>query len=195
MGFDFLKTIKLQDTKQVVSRKVTKTPEGMALRVYANGRVFPAAKLTETFNLEYGEDTFGLDYLEAHAWGAYPKDQPNVLFISPINRKEPKIDLFGTRRTPDTSVLTQGPLDKGLWDLVVKIFPEAKGHIYVDLMVHGDGVTTEDGIYYLPKTVSRGDRKGTVTTVRRENIALFPVTCELGPEVVVKETEITTIKN
>lgn len=185
--FDFLKTITIKETVAVKEvRKTTKNPEGFCLRVYSNGKVYPSEALVKEFNLEYGENSNGLDFVEAHKWGAYPKDRPNLIFVTPVNRTEPKIDLFGTKRSEETSVLTQGVANMDLWEAAVRIYGTPAEDNFIDIMVDVDTpIKTEDGIFYLPKTVARGDKKGTTTVVRRENIVLYPA----FPKVMVTATE------
>lgn len=185
MDFNFLKEIKLVNYTPAEKGKTSKNPTGLALRIYANGKAYPSLDLVKEFNLEYGENTYGLDIFDAHSWGLYPKDQPNVMFVTPVKRSEPKIDLFGTRRSEETSVVDQGPNA----DWVIEMASRVVGHPldgieYIDLVLDTTvPVVTPDNIYYIPKTVARGEKKGTVTVVRRENLHLFPA------EVIVKLTE------
>lgn len=182
MSFDFLKNIRFKETTpEPTPRKVTKNPEGLTLRVYRNGRVYPSQQLVEKFNLEYNVNAEGkltgngIDFFSAHNWGPYPKDMPNLIFLAFVPRNNPKVDLFLTRRTEKTSVLTQAPVSTELWNTIMTIYPHLEDASYIDLTISEDQVVvTEDNIYNLPKVVSRGENKGTAQYVRRENIALFP---------------------
>jgi hypothetical protein len=177
MSYNFLKNLVIKEI--VPTRKLTKTPEGVSLRVYPSGRVFPSTELVRLFGLEYDatnkEAGNGIDFFEAHAWGAYPKDQPNTIFVAAVPRTEAKIDLFDSRRS-ETSVIEQGPINKDLWTLITKLDPTAATAKAVDLQVIVDAAfNTTDGIYYVPKVITRGERKGQATTIRRENITLYPL--------------------
>jgi hypothetical protein len=56
---------------------------------------------------------------------------------------------------------------------------------FVDLFIAEDhGVTLPDGIYWLPKTITKGDNKGQQDVQRRENITMYPL-------VVFKEEYVT----
>jgi hypothetical protein len=202
MSFDFFKNLKITEEPKP-TRRVTKTPEGLTLRVYPSGKVYPSKQLVELLNLEYGatpEDGNGLDFFEANAWGAYKKlGGPNTILVAAVSRKNAKIDLFATRRT-DVSVLEQGPICKELWDLAVKLNPTWKDAEVIDLTVMTSyPITSEDGIYHIPKAITRGERKGEVKVERRENITLYPlsvlVTEEASKEADVVQDEAELVQN
>jgi hypothetical protein len=183
----------------------TEMPEGFVLRVYSSGRVYPSKELVQKFDLEYagveikeGTETKkketegnGVDFFEAHQWGPYPKDKNNAILIAFTPRKETRLDLFnrvptksviqgGIAQEKVISIVEQGPVCKELWELAVKIYDlESKITAttkFLDLEVLTEyPIKTENGIYLIPKVVSRGEQKGNMGTYRRENIEVFPL--------------------
>lgn len=182
-----------------VERTITKqvlNPEGLALRVFKDGRVFPSQELVDTYNLEYqleGEQpnpAQGFDLFMAHDLPNFDKSIPNCLLVAPIAKSEGKVDLFKSTEynedgSPKSSVLTQGSNTFGKRDLIpmlevvlnqdsATIFKENK---FVDLIVESAyplPIATE--FLYVPKTIRKGPRKGEIETVRRNSNKVFPIT-------------------
>lgn len=178
MSFDFLKSIRFKEETPAEKPSVGKNPEGLALRVFTNGKVFPSPQLVEKFKLEYGvEGECGIDFFTAHNWGIYPKTSPNIIFIAFTPRTQPKIDLFSIRRNGTTSVMDQAPSSPELLEAIKLVQPSTDlvANKFVDLVVEDIAVQPEDGICYMPKTVVRGERKGQLEAFRRENVTLYPV--------------------
>ena len=205
MNFDFLKNVELvvpETTKAVTRNTADKTPEGLALRVFANGKVYPSAKLVSQFGLEYANKdsvvkTNGLDVFKSADWPMFPVNPDNpLIFIAPVSKGEPKIDLFGQvgyneDNTPKNSVMEQGggSFGKELVEMVESVYGITleKGE-YVDLEVKEEyKIKSPNDVYYIPKTVTRGARKGETSVIRRENIDVMP----LAPIVDKKEEEPT----
>lgn len=180
-SFDFLKSLKLVEetaTKTVSSNAPAE--DKLVLRVYANGKVKPSTALVEAFKLEYGVDgDCGMDFFSSNDWSTYPRNEKPVIFTAFIPRTEKKISLFGSYREvggeKKVSIFSQNVKAPELWEMVKDTY-KINEALYVDLVVGTDfGVTTENGIYNIPKKVSKGEKKGQATYVRRENIVLYPL--------------------
>lgn len=190
--------------KQPAQRTTTKqvlNPEGLALRVFKDGRVYPSAGLVEHFNLEYqleGEQpnpAQGLDVFLAHDLPNFNKNIPNALLVAPVAKSEAKVDLlknteYNEDGTPKSSVLTQGSSTFGksqllpMLEIVLgkelsEIFGDNK---FIDLRVEVDYQLPIAGDFlYIPKTIRKGERKGEVALIRRNATNVFPVSI-LGTE-------------
>ena len=207
MNFDFLKNVELNvpETKVASIRSTaSKNPKGMCIRVFATGKIYPSQQLSEELFLEYqAKDTEiignGLDIFKSIDWPMFPINAPEqFIFVAPVPKNSPKVDLFGQvgydeSGNPKNSVLEQGGGSFGaqLLEMLEQVYGIVieKGK-YVDLEVKTDiTVTSPNGIYYVPKTVTRGDKKGELSVVRRENILVMP----LVPLVdIIKSTEDAT---
>lgn len=210
MNFEFLKEVTLKANpvaKTRVSAEDKVPTNGAHLRVFANGAVYPSVEFTEAWNLEYGKKntiSYGLDVTNSKNWGAYPSDAPQAIFVNRISRANPKIDLFGSVRYDDqgqpiSSVTNQGSKTFGqeLLAMVSEAYDvDFEGKPYVDLVVSMDTpVPSEDNIMYLPKKITRGDQTGTFTTVRRENITMFPLSVFTETTEGVVDTNGTTVED
>jgi len=197
-GLDFLKNAKLASNevvKPAVVRSSTakpRNPENADLRVFKDGSVYPSAALVNEFNLGYQkkdavEKGFGFDvflsreYPNTQNW---PKEH-QVILIASIKKDAGKVDLFSSTGydesgEPLSDVMTQGAntFGKTLLEWVKETYGEepTEEKNYVDLVIaRGNALATDTGIYYVPKRVSRGEEKGKVTIVTRENLTLFPL--------------------
>ena len=156
------------------------------------------------------------DIIDSSQWHQF-KGDGRMLFISPVAKHEPKVDLFGTTTynedgSPITAVVDQGAATYGtkfLLPLVDAIFgiklakAEAESTLpeYVDLVVCDtlteDGTTIsltelftpKNGIGLFPKVISRGEEKGQADFVRREK----PVIYGLLPLALVQGEETPTV--
>lgn len=126
MNFSFLNNIQAVELpqKEVVKKgreKVSKNPEGMRIRIYKDGSVYPSLELSQEFNLEYddkavrevSDDTNGFDVFSSKDWVQYPKDVQQAVFITAIPKSEPQVTLFKSvdyneDGTPKKSVMNQG---------------------------------------------------------------------------------------
>jgi hypothetical protein len=124
--FDFLKTVTVVDTvtdkiRKVSSPRKERNPEGLTIRLFRDGSVYPSLELIEKFNLEYpvleaGETPAncgnGFDVIDTDKFPAFQVGK-RILIISPVNRKNGKIDLFGSTTydengVPKSKVAEQG---------------------------------------------------------------------------------------
>lgn len=196
MNFDFLKNVQLSvpETKTKSEKPgrtaVTKNPEGLTIRVFANGKIYPSQELVNKFDLEYKVydsilKGFGLDVFKSTDWGMFPVDAPQkYIFIAPVLKDSPKVDLFGSVKynedgTPVNSVMEQGggTFGEQLLEMILEVYGITleKGS-FLDLEVKADVVVkSPNDVYFIPKTVARGEKKGQITVIRRENITVMPL--------------------
>jgi hypothetical protein len=176
------------------TRAVQRNPISADLRIFKNGSVYPSASLVSRFNLEYpnkGDDTWGsangFDIIDSRQLINTKDNAVPFLMIAPVNKKASKVDLFNTCTfeedgTPTNKVTEQGSASFGK-DLLVMlkevygITPEENGYVDMNLVKMTEVSETlakvTNGIYYVPKTVTRGPLKGTVQYTRRENLDIY----------------------
>lgn len=218
-------------------------PTILAVRLWKDGSVFPSQALVDQFNLEYKTATItkiplplkegqpeeeqkykneyyyvagpgnGFDVIDSRQWPGFSADG-NSLFISPVQRDQPKVDLFSSVGyndnpevedfgTPKTSVMEQGANTFGkstLLEAVKDIYGIELGENkeFVDLLVIAKidefdiSTTFSKPLTFLPKIIVRGDEKGKADLQRRENaiIYLFAPASVLEPD--NEETENTS---
>lgn len=202
---DFLKTATISDVAETKAvhrggvRKQRNPDGGLQIRVFKDGSVYPSSELVSKFDLEYQpKDALltgnGLDVVDTALYPAF-KAQGRAILVSPVSRKEGKIDLFSStgydeKGEPRASVLEQGAKTYGKDDLIPMMevvygikFQEEQN--YIDLELVADPATGKPWslpkgklVTFLPKAVSRGKDKGSISTVRREKPefwALVPV--------------------
>lgn len=194
MNFDFLKNVQLSVPETKTERPgrtaTPKNPEGLTLRVFANGKVYPSQELVDKFNLDYlRKDSVlsgnGLDVFKSTDWGMFPVDAPQkYIFIAPVLKDLPKVDLFGSVKynedgTPVNSVMEQGggTFGEQLLEMISEVYGITleKGS-FLDLEIKADVVVkSPNDVYFIPKTITRGEKRGQVTVVRRENITVMPL--------------------
>jgi len=184
MDYSFLTNLNLVDTGRLRNPK-TKNPEGLTIRVFNDGSVYPSTDLVAKFDLEYKNDNDpnqgnGLDVVDTAEWSIFA-GQPRVIMVGLTPKSNPKVDLFASCRhnedgTPKSSVLTQGSVNTYLLDLVREngwLNDEQK---YVDLKVMTEyEFKTKDGLAFIPKTITKGTKAGDKTYSRRENSVFYPV--------------------
>jgi hypothetical protein len=184
MDYSFLSNLTLVDTGRMRQPK-EKNPAGMTVRVYANGEVYPSKELVEKYKLEYvnresTEKANGIDVVDSTEWTPMAT-QPRMILFGITPKTEPKVDLFGSCKfnddgSPKSSVMTQGAASEELLNLTRSLgflTPEQK---YVDLvLLEQYPINTKDGLAYIPKTVSRGPKKGEKDYERRENVTFYTV--------------------
>ena len=176
------------------------------LRIWENGAIYPSNALVAEFNLEYtAKDSAnsgnGFDIVDT-ALVTTIKTPQRFIAISATARKEGKLDVFRATTykedgSASTSVTVQGTAMYGKESLlpllkeVYNVVPNEEG--FIDLVIfRAMPITSPNGIFHFPKTVSRGENKGQVSYVRRENqtiYALSPVEDSkfITPEEVVEE--------
>lgn len=168
------------------SRALERNPTEADIRVFKSGAVYPSIALIQQDNLAYlPKDATGVangydvvnskQFLNTQGW------DKAVLFIALVCKTAAKVDLFG-RTTYDengvpSDVASQGAttFGKELLETLKEVYgyeiPE--GENFVDLKIVTDFTfNTPDNIYYLPKPISKGTRKGEIDLIRRENLTL-----------------------
>ena len=196
MNLDFLKNIKLQPNSAVktavarTSSAVARNPTEADIRIYKNGSVYPSDKLVAQCGLTYQPKTAedkgnGFDVFKSTDFINTKGSGLSALFIALIPRKEGRIDLFASTTyeedgTPKADVLTQGANTAGkeILEMINEMYgvqiPEGKD--FIDLIIVTENpLNTEDGIYWIPKVVSRGEKKGQVDLCRREDTTIYPL--------------------
>lgn len=144
----------------------------------------------------------GLDIFASDDWGNYPTGGPRLLLGYITRQDQPKVELFaGTRYKEETnepinSVMEQGTVVSAeTLNLIATTLgytadgegsenPRTAWEVmlgdrrYVDFYLvreAGTALVMPDGIYNIPKSIDRGERKGQMTTVRRERITIMPI--------------------
>jgi hypothetical protein len=170
------------------------------IRVWKNGALYPSQDLVDRFGLEYGnkptskeEKVTGnaFDIFSSTDLSLFQSPQP-VILLNPVAKSAGKADAFASvgyneDGTPKASVMDQGSVTFGkdtLLPMLLKTYAvapsEEKG--YIDLVLLGQDGETAQSPYVLPngktvcpvpKEISRGDKAGEMTYVRRENVQLF----------------------
>lgn len=199
LNLNFLKSAKLAEaatqTRRSGESKVKYPENGADLRIYKNGAIFPSPDFAKKYNLDYAKRdendkpaNNGLDVIDSRHWAQAASLPQAMVFVSPIARKEGQVDLFSLvgydKETgePLATVLTQGAQTAGkdLLALLKEVYDvnmdEETG--FIDLMVmddrHGfEPLTTSNGVYYIPKKVTRGEKAGEYQYIRRENLTVF----------------------
>lgn len=192
MNFDFLKNTVLKNEQKEVritgrTKQELNPTNGASLRLFKDGSIYPSQELVDKYNLEYTKDKSGngFDVFSSKDWNMYPSENTqHVVFINAIPKSENRVDLFGSAREVNgefTSVMEQG--SKTFGEILINMIQDTYGIIlfenskYVDLMIVEDiSIPASDGIYFIPKMVNKGENKGSMTTVRRENIIVNPLT-------------------
>lgn len=209
--FSFLSNVKLVEVKKESKTRTAagKQPEsGNVLRVYKNGKVFPSNELVANYLLEFQPKdsdivSYGFDVFTTASWPMWPQGAPNLIVVAAVPKDSPKVSLFGQCTynedgSPKSSVTTQGggSFGKELAEMVVEVLNVDFEKVdYVDLKIADTTIPgPETGIYFIPKVVSRGEKKGQVSVVRRENIAISPIyllTTSVANDTPIEEEEPT----
>jgi hypothetical protein len=205
MNFDFLSNITLEapevKEKTVKTAKAKLPSDEVDLRVYANGKIYPSNAFAEKYRLDFaprlemtkenGSTELivagnGLDIFQSSDWHSWPKEAPSLLFAVVVPKSEPKVDLWGSckyddKGEPKSSILTQGT-NTFSKNTLVEYLATTLGVVweateFVDLKMADVSVPSPNnsGVFYLPKTVTSGPRKGEPDAVRRENVSIFPL--------------------
>lgn len=178
------------EKKRATPAKKERNPVTAEIRVYKNGSVFPSASLVEKFELEYTEQNsnlpgFGFDVVDGRNWANLKGARP-ALFISPARRDLGKVDLFAQctyeNGQPTCSVMEQGAKTFGvkLLEMIKEVYgvePNEEG--FVDMLVIEDAALQQSlnaatkGVFHFPKVITRGEKAGQATYVRRENASIY----------------------
>ena len=169
LNFDFLRNVELVAPEKAKSTRVNsiKNPEGMCIRVFGNGKIYPSKELAEKFNLEYVSkkqvkpEANGLDIFSSKNWGMFPQTtDSHVVFVAVVPKSSPKVDLFGQvgydeDGNPKNSVLEQGggSFGKDLLSMIEDVYG-----ISIDKKEYRDFEIKEDiviesptGVYFISK--------------------------------------------
>lgn len=199
--FDHLKNLVVNDlstTKNRTTRTKERNPTGLAVRLYANGGVYPSEELVNHFDLNYynkgSQSGSGFDVIDSVTWPPVA-DQPRMILFGVVSKTEAKVDLFFRTRyaedgSPLINVLNQGTPSKKLLQLAIEMEYLKPGMKFVDLHVLTNyPITTDNGIALIPKNVERGEEKGKPTYERREDSVFYPV------DSIAQEEEAASIEN
>jgi hypothetical protein len=122
------------------------------------------------------------DWTQKQNWGA----NPDLILAAISPKRAGKVDLFATCTTeedgtPKLSVLEQGAATFGKESLlplvssVYNVVPNEEGFIDLQLIeAYPLHQVVPNNIFMFPKRVVRGEGKGKLEYVRRENVSLFP---------------------
>lgn len=164
----------------------SKQPSGLAIRIFADGSVFPSDELIASGDLHYRNNDKGeklgngIDIIDSKTWDKL-QDKPRTILAYFVPKKEAKVELFSSYRSnangvPQSQVAVQGNKSQLLLTLVKELGYMTEEQKYCDLeMLTSVSVTSPDGIMFVPKTVERGEKAGELTYVRRESITIYPL--------------------
>lgn len=155
---DFLLEATIEDVAEVKTRGASglrkqRNPEGLAIRVFRDGSVYPSQELVDKFNLEYGNKPNGdekatgngFDVIDTALFPTF-KAGKRILIVNPVAKAQPKVDLFGSTTynedgTPKSSVLDQGNKTYGSKDLIPMIEEIYGIQFKKRVETEGDGTT------------------------------------------------------
>lgn len=159
-----------------------------AMKVYQASLIKPKTRNLYEFPDGTGN---GFDVIPSDKWGQFTSEG-KFLFISPVSKSLPKVDLFASVKyqddgNPTNTVMTQGSPSEWLLDAVASIYGITLGDDtpYVDLIVfseYGEEGSPEyvnitekfsKKLSTFPKVIARGKEKGEADYVRRENAAIW----------------------
>ena len=195
-GLSFLKNVQIASNAalglgagKLRTPGAAKNPETADLRIYKNGAVYPSVKLATNAKLEYQpkdseEKGFGFDVFSSKKFLNTASLEQHFLFIALVPKSEPKVDLFSsTVYDTETGLAKSSVLDQGATTAgkeILAMIEEAYGITipetgsYIDLKIVKDQpFTTDDNTYWVPKVVSRGEKKGDVDLVKRKDLTLY----------------------
>lgn len=148
--------------------------------------------------LDFSNDNSnGIDIVDSNDWAQVKAswgNNPRLLLAGITYKRTGKVDLFAGCRydeagEPVLSVMDQGSSTFGKNQLlpmlkeVYNVVPGERGYIDLEIVESENlkGIA-KNGIFNLPKTVIRGEKQGTPTIARRENIDIFPLIPVEQPE-------------
>lgn len=180
-----------------------RNPSGKAIRLFKDGAIYPSQELVDADALEYAgkgvEHGYGYDIFDSEIYKGVTSPV-RILWIAKVKKSEPKVDLFAAvgyhgadaiapskPGEPLISVLEQGAKTFGQTDLIPMVeeiygvkFNSATvtgGVDFVDLEISKESVpASTTGVAFVPKKISRGEKKGELTVVRREKLVLHALT-------------------
>ncbi len=141
------------------------------IKIYRNGRIY----FSDEFKAKV--DKSGLDFIDSRPWTLYPDNaEDNYIFmcITPMGNPKTSAKVTVPRESNKTPM---SGVSSVLIPLLIDLYGLDKDFGSVELDVEfGFPVTNDSGIYNIPKVISRGDAKGELKTVRRENVTFYPIT-------------------
>jgi hypothetical protein len=180
---DFLKTATIADVAEVKTGHIggprkQRNPEGLAIRVFRDGSVYPSMALVEQFSLEYSEKLSddqeitgnGFDVIDTDHYPSFQIGK-RILIISAVAKSAAKVDLFASttydeKGAPKSTVLNQGSKTYGSEELIPmieeiygikfkeKAGDEEPGVEYVDMLLVGNPSTNQPWSLPNGKTVT-----------------------------------------
>ena len=152
-------------------------------------------------------NTNGLDVFTISDWTQLDDASRahKLVLVGVTPKSMPKVELFSNVKynddgTPQNSVMDQGATTYGketLLPLLKEVYgvePNEAG--YIDLEINPTFNLRErvsNGIFIIPKTIIRGEKKGKADYLRRENIDIFPMTPVVPVEVVTEGPDNTSV--
>ena len=134
-----------------------------------------------------------MDVFKSIDWPMFPASAPDkYIFVGIVPKNLPKVDLFGQvgyeeDGSPKSSVLEQGGGSFGiqLLEMIKEVYGiEIEKGQFVDFEIkEGVKIKSSNDLYFVPKTVARGEKKGEITVVRREAIDIMPLIPTVSNEV------------
>lgn len=142
-----------------------------------------------TIEVDHSVPSFGFDVFTLNKWTQVANVPEDVIVVGVTPRSESRIDLFDRCKFQDngqpvSSVMDQGANTFGKNFLlpmlleVYKMSPADHVNGYIDLEVETSinlADRVPNGIFMLPKVVTKGENKGKADYVRREGISIFPL--------------------
>jgi len=145
------------------------------------------------------------DWTQKQNWGT----NPDLILAAISPKRAGKVDLFATCTTeedgkPKVTVMDQGAATFGkesLLPMIASVYqtvPNEEGFIDLELVeAYPLHQVVPNGIFMFPKRVVRGEDKGKLEYVRRENVSLFPfvpvpTSAKISPEPATDTTESVT---
>lgn len=158
----------------------------------------PKKYKVSTYEFEGGIAGNGFDVIDSSKWAGY-KSEGNMLFIAPVAKDEPKVDLFGstkyvpleegevggeTFQAPVSSVYDQGSKTFGTSTLIPAIkeiygIELGKDKEYIDMIVFDElgnvniNKQFSKPVTLVPKVVDRGKDAGKADHIRRDNLTIW----------------------
>lgn len=140
---------------------------------------------------EYPDGTGnGFDVINSTEWGQFKgKEGQAMLFVAPVLKSEPKVDLFSTTNYEETGIPIMSVMDQGAVTFGTKVLLPAIEKVYgiklteekefVDMEVveilENFNITEHfsKNIMFVPKVISRGEKQGQMDYERREGAKVY----------------------
>ena len=209
INFDFLDNLELESVEKASTKLgvMDKQPTGANIRLFPDGKVFPSPELVDKFELQYvnkgnPNQGNGFDVFSTKEWGQWPIHvKTQLVLIAAVSKSLGKVDLFASTRydeegKPKADVNVQGTstFGKQLIEMLKDTYDQdffADGRMFLDLEIKEDKPIkpANNGVYTIPKPITRGPNAGKLSYERRENIVLYPLIPVVPAEDTVEATE------